>query len=61
MVKTDSGDSKSPAITSSLFLTSVKSWYNDDGIPLIIDNVGGVNPNPNNDAGQESSVKLVRL
>ncbi len=50
MVKTDSGDSKAPAITSSLFLTSVKSWYNEKGISLIVDSVGGVNPNPNNDA-----------
>ena len=49
MVKIDSGDSKAPAITSSLFLTSIKSWYNEQGIHLAVESVGSVNPNPNNE------------
>ena len=39
MVKTD-GDKKESALTGTLFLTSIKSWYNKDGIPLAIENVG---------------------
>ena len=40
MVKTDKGDKKDTAITGSLFLTSIKSWYNKDGIHSAIENIG---------------------
>ena len=40
MVKTDEPKTNKPALTSSLFLTSVKSWHNEDGIPLIVESVG---------------------
>lgn len=58
MVRADTGSSKAPAITSSLFLTSVKSWYADDGIPVAVESIGSVNPNPNNDAKVSIPVEL---
>lgn len=42
MVKTDSGDSKAPAITSRLFLNSVKKWHEDNGIHICISQVGNL-------------------
>jgi len=40
MVKIDEPKTSKPALTSSLFLTSVKSWHNDLGILLAVINVG---------------------
>lgn len=58
MVKTDSGNKVAPAITSSLFLTSIKSWYNDEGISVAVESIGGLNPNPNNDAKVSFPIEL---
>lgn len=40
MVKIDEPQTSKPALTSSLFLTSVKSWHNKDGIALVVESVG---------------------
>lgn len=53
MVKTDSGDRIAPAITSRLFLNSVKKWHDDDGIHCAISQVG--NPVETN---QEDKVSI---
>ena len=58
MVRQDTGDKKAVAITSSLFLTSIKSWYNKDGIHSAVESVGKVNANPNNDAKVSVPVEI---
>lgn len=40
MVRIDEPKTKKPALTGSLFLTSIKSWHNKDGISLAIESVG---------------------
>lgn len=40
MVRADSGESKAPAITSRLFLNSVKKWHEDDGVHVCVNQVG---------------------
>lgn len=40
MVKVDSGESKASAVTSRLFLNSVKKWHEDDGVHCAISSVG---------------------
>ena len=49
MVRQEVKESKQPAITGSMFLNSIKKWYNKEGISLAIESVGKVVPNPNNE------------
>lgn len=38
------------AVTSGLFLSSINSWYKDDGIEMVVNRIGKYFPNPNNNS-----------
>ena len=41
---------KKDAVTSTLFLSSINSWYNKSGVEMVVEHIGKYFPNPNNPA-----------
>lgn len=47
MVRINEPKKEDDAVTSKLFLTSINSWYKDDGIKVGVERVGNLYPNKN--------------
>ena len=47
MVRINEPKKEDDAITSALFLSSINSWYKDDGIKVGVERVGNLYPNKN--------------